>query len=301
MIKPTQHSAQFVSLGSRRVFVRKSGQGRPVVFEAGAGEWSEHWALVSERMEEAFLCISYDRAGLGFSDPQQGCRSAKVLAAELIELLDHLEIQTPAIFVGHSFGASIVRMISSLAPDRIAGIVFVDGWHESFADWERENVPNSETGPGKLMKLIEQAGLFRALNRFLNWVRLPKCPWSLDKDAWKSMLSITNSAQFHVAAKLEARAYTQTDKEIAAVSNIDVPIVSLVARHTISKEQVPSNYPLDDHNSAWCLSSSKLSQLSSNSVLKLLEDTDHMILLVRPDEVVAAIRELDHMICDDIP
>jgi len=26
-----------------------------------------------------------------------------------------------------------------------------------------------------------------------------------------------------------------------------------------------------------------------------------MILLVRPDEVVAAIRELDHMICDDIP
>ena len=291
-----EHSGQYISVESRRMHVVVSGTGTPVVFEAGAGEWSAHWTLVTAAIGGRFQCISYDRAGLGWSEPAAGARSAKRLSSELIQLLDALGISKPAILVAHSFGASIARLVASISPDRVCGIVFVDGWHESFSLWERENAPAKPQSADRVLALLERFGAFRAVNRLLNWVSPPKCPWPLPAKTWASILAVANTAQFNAAANSEASAYEEGDLDVAAVTHIRVPIVNLVASHTISPSQVPSDYPVDAHNAAWLSASSRLSNLSSNSVTKVLTDTDHMIQLVRPEAVVEAIVELEQIL-----
>jgi len=287
---------EYISVGSRRTRVVVTGAGNPVVFEAGAGEWSAHWSLVTASIGNRFQCIAYDRAGLGLSEPASGSRSAAVLAEELIQVLDELKIGKPAILVAHSFGASVSRLAVNMAPERFCGIVFVDGWHESFDVWERQNISNLASNSSKLINLAERFGIFRTINRLWNLVSPPVCPWPLPAEIWASILAISNSAKFAATTSSEASAYEMGDIEVAAVTNLKVPVVNLVASRTISPEQVPPDYPVDAHNLAWCISSSKLSNLSSNSVTKILDDTDHMVQLACPQEVVKAIVQLERMI-----
>ena len=285
-----------IEFEGRRLYAEVSGSGQPVVFEAGAGEWSAHWSLVTAALGDRFRCIAYDRAGLGRSEPVSGIRSAAVLADEQLRVLDALGVDEPAIVVAHSFGASIARLVADRAPERVAGIVFVDGWHEKFGEWERDNPAPRSSIPMRFLEVLDRAGALRMVNRLLIRVSPPKSPWPLPSETWASMLTISNSVKFHRATADEASAYDEGDRDVAAVTRLDVPLVSLIASEMLSPEQVPAGYPVEQHNAAWQAASARLSELSSSSVVKHVSDTDHMIQLSRPQVVVDAVLEVEGMI-----
>ena len=285
-------------MGDRYVRVSVSGSGVPVVFEAGAGSWSDHWSLVTQAIGGSYRCISYDRAGLGSSDPASGVRSAGVLAVELLQVCDATGVDEPAIFVAHSFGASIVRLAASLAPERVKGVVFVDGWHESFAAWERcQGSPAGGVGVFMAgLSLLDRIGIFRMTSRLWNRLFPPACPWPLAQETWRSILSISTSSGFIRAAEREARAYEAGDADVAAVRSLGVPVCSLVSSCTLNRKHAPPGYPVAEHNAAWRAASARLSDLSPRSITRILHDTDHMIPLANSGAVIEAISELEEMI-----
>jgi len=71
-------------------------RGPTVVLVAGVGGLGAGWAGIQERLGPSVATLAYDRAGLGWSGPARGPRTAEALADELHELLVASGAPTPS-------------------------------------------------------------------------------------------------------------------------------------------------------------------------------------------------------------
>lgn len=135
-------SDRLVSIGGRRLAIREAGEGSPtVVLEAGMGCGLDLWDGVLEPIAGFTKVCSYDRAGLGMSDPAPTPRTCADIVEDLERLLEAASIPPPYVLVGHSFGGLCVRLYAHWYPDRIAGMVLVDPTHEDQWDLGQELLP----------------------------------------------------------------------------------------------------------------------------------------------------------------
>jgi len=117
----------------RKVYVQEmgpeSGDGRElpaVVFESGIGNSCQNWLHIQQRVAEYARTVSYDRAGLGWSDASDCTRTPKNIARELREALQAAGIDGPYVVVAHSFGGAVARRFAVEYADEVAGVVLVD-------------------------------------------------------------------------------------------------------------------------------------------------------------------------------
>jgi pimeloyl-ACP methyl ester carboxylesterase len=124
--KPSQTR---IDIGGRALFISCTGTGSPtVVLEAGSGNGADTWAGIQSEVARFTRVCSYDRAGIGQSDPAAGgVRTVQDSVDDLHALLAAADISGPIVLVGHSVGGLIVRLYSSQYPDEVAGLVLVDG------------------------------------------------------------------------------------------------------------------------------------------------------------------------------
>jgi pimeloyl-ACP methyl ester carboxylesterase len=130
---------QSVEVGSRKLRYLCRGHGAvTVVFEQAQGDSIEEaycqriligWPHVFSMLAQRTRIFVYDRAGLGWSEPVTGLRTARELAVDLRDVLQTLEISPPFLLVGHSIGGFSARLYASLYPDEVAGLVLVDAAH----------------------------------------------------------------------------------------------------------------------------------------------------------------------------
>jgi pimeloyl-ACP methyl ester carboxylesterase len=125
---------RMVDIGARRLHVNVEGRGEPVVvLEAGAAATSLSWPLVKAQLAATGTVVTYDRAGLGWSDPATAGYTALDSAKDLALLLDKIPVKSPLILAGHSFGGLVARIFEQQNPGRVAGLVLIDpvvraGW-----------------------------------------------------------------------------------------------------------------------------------------------------------------------------
>jgi pimeloyl-ACP methyl ester carboxylesterase len=125
-------TGRLIDIGGRRLHVYETGAGAPtVVLEAGIAASSLSWSLVQPRIAEYARVVSYDRAGLGWSDASDQACTPSQLARDLHKLLDFAQIPPPYILVAHSYGGLVVRRFASDYPELTAGLVLVDALHPS--------------------------------------------------------------------------------------------------------------------------------------------------------------------------
>jgi pimeloyl-ACP methyl ester carboxylesterase len=122
-------SGNRVDIGDRALFLTCTGTGSPtVVLEAGSGNAADTWGSVQPEVARLTRVCSYDRAGLGQSDPAPGgVRTVQDSVDDLHALLTAADISGPIVLAGHSLGGLIVRLYASQYPEDVAGIVLVDG------------------------------------------------------------------------------------------------------------------------------------------------------------------------------
>lgn len=122
--------------GGRRINLHCMGNGRPtVVFESGLSDWSNTWALIQPAVARTTRACSYDRPGMGYSDPASTPRTPAAVVEDLATLLDRAGIEAPVVLVGHSLGGFYAKLFAVTHPDRVAGLVLVDPTEERL--WER--------------------------------------------------------------------------------------------------------------------------------------------------------------------
>jgi pimeloyl-ACP methyl ester carboxylesterase len=122
-------SGNRVDIGGRAVFISCKGTGSPtIVLEAGSGNSADTWAGVQPEIARFTRVCSYDRAGLGQSDPAPtGVRTVQDSVDDLHALLAAADISDPIVLAGHSLGGLIVRLYTSQYPNDVVGLVLVDG------------------------------------------------------------------------------------------------------------------------------------------------------------------------------
>ena len=170
---------RLVDVGGRRLHVLCTGEGEPtVVFEASGLGSSLSFDKVRAEVDSRTRVCSYDRAGMGWSDPGPGVISAGVLADDLQRLLDRAGLRPPYILVPASVGGLTVELFSRRHPEQVVGLVFVDAGHSGMLEHiaPRLSSPDMKTKVALetacLTKLGARLGLLRLLDP-LGLRRLP--------------------------------------------------------------------------------------------------------------------------------
>lgn len=109
--------------------VRDSGNsdGFPLVMIHGWPESSYTWEPVARFINKEFRIIAPDLRGLGDSErtPEPECYRKRELAADMLEVVDALEIGD-FFLVGHDWGGCVVQEMCFAVPDRIKKLVIMN-------------------------------------------------------------------------------------------------------------------------------------------------------------------------------
>ena len=152
----TPPPGHLVDIGGHRLHLWCTGNGAPaVILDTGLGGSSADWGFVQPDVARFTQVCSYDRAGMGYSNPGPSPRTARRIANELAELLARSGIAGPVVLVGASIAGFDVRVFASDHPDRAAGLVLVDASHEDDA----HEVPRM----ARFVPLLSTIGVFRLL------------------------------------------------------------------------------------------------------------------------------------------
>ncbi|MFL6447409.1 MAG: alpha/beta hydrolase [Bryobacteraceae bacterium] len=121
------YPGRLVALGRHRLHIYELGSGAPaVVFESGLASSSLSWNPVQRLVAHGARTISYERAGIGWSEESAAPRTLANMIDDLQALLKNSGNPPPYILVGHSFGALLARAYASIRSEEVAGLVLVD-------------------------------------------------------------------------------------------------------------------------------------------------------------------------------
>ena len=102
-----------------------------VLLDAGTPGFSAQWGWIQPAVAEFATVVSYDRRGLGWSDPHldEDPYDPRVAAEQVHAALQKLGLPGPYLLVGHSFGGLTSRVFAAAYPEEISGLVLVDPSH----------------------------------------------------------------------------------------------------------------------------------------------------------------------------
>ena len=293
---------RLVKAGAHRLHVYEMGQGSPaVILESGISATSVNWRYVQTAIAKFTRVLSYDRAGLGWSDPARTPRNACQISDELQEMLQAAQVPPPYVLVAHSFGALVVRLYAMRHPDDIAGIVLVDPirpqeWYP-LSDEQRHNLRGGAflsswgallarlgvvrftlsrlaRGSSSLPRLIGRATSTGAglatMERLVGEVRkMPKELWPAIISHWCQPKSFSSMGG-HLA---ELPTSIASIIDTAPLSGIPVTILTgATSRTKWRAEELPT--------------------VSTDTTRIIAEKSGHWIQLDEPELVVNAVREL---------
>ena len=120
---------QRIDIGGYKLHLYSLGKGSPAVVLDHSLGGIDGYFLVEEIARITRVCI-YDRAGYGWSDASPKPRTSEHIVQELDTLLNSAGIEPPYVLVGDSFGTYNVRLYAHRFPEKVVGIILIDGLSE---------------------------------------------------------------------------------------------------------------------------------------------------------------------------
>lgn len=290
-----------IKAGKVRLHADSTGAGSPVViFEAGIAATSLSWRLVQPEIATLTRTISYDRAGLGWSDTTWKSRDVWRVAEELHALLENAGVRGPRILVAHSYGALVALGYASRYPNEVGGVVLVDPVAPT--EWAHASEANLRMLRGGIffarlggvlamfgvvrLALSSLAAGGRALPKFLARAasgqsgaglaeRMVGQVQKLPREVWPMIQSHWCDPKCFFAMARYLKALPESSAEILRSAAV------IRAPFTVLSKESSSAVESADHKS--------LARLGENGRIEIVSDTGHWIQLDRPDAVIRAI------------
>jgi non-heme chloroperoxidase len=127
----TPHKVQSVEVEKnvRLEVVDWGGSGRPLILLAGLGNTAHVFDKFAEKLTPSYHVYGITRRGFGASSapvPWGGNYAADRLGDDVLAVMDALKIDRP-VLVGHSIAGEELSSIGSRHPDKVAGLVYLEG------------------------------------------------------------------------------------------------------------------------------------------------------------------------------
>jgi pimeloyl-ACP methyl ester carboxylesterase len=136
-----------IDIGDRSLHLDCRGDGWPtVVIDAGAQDWSTGWQRPQGALAQHTRVCTYDRAGLGWSDPTPEPQDGEHMVDDLQRLLEEAAVEMPVVLVGHSLGGMLNRIYYERYPNEVAGMVLLEPGDPDQLDATFESLVGEITG-----------------------------------------------------------------------------------------------------------------------------------------------------------
>jgi pimeloyl-ACP methyl ester carboxylesterase len=278
-----------VDVGGHKMHLDCSGQGAPtVLLESGLSDDWLVWYRVQPAISKLTRVCSYDRAGLGFSDPRPDQQpDSRNIALNLHTLLANAGVNPPYVLVGHSIGGIHIRVYQNLYPAEVVGMVLVDSGHpdqEKQVQAEMRRLQSRLYLKGKLWGLAVPWGLTRLVGacgggppEIRAMQRTVDCRWQTVK-----------------ASEAEVNATGASADEGRRTGSLGTMPLVVLSRDP-EKGAAPGLIPAElsrQFEDQWVLMQEELVRLSTNSSRVVAIGSTHYVQIDRPDLVIAAIRKV---------
>lgn len=285
---------QLVDVGGVRLHLNCIGQGTPtVVMDAGGAAPSITWGLVPSEIAKFTRVCTYDRAGLGWSEPNPRIsRTSQQSVDELQLLLTKAGINPPYILVGHSLGGVNMRLYASQYPKDVVGLVLVDSSHENQVTPEMWRRVKMQSRLYQVFRVVSYVGVLRLIGEMnllpiLEEIKrdMQKYPLSV-QTLFDTFKSFCYRPHYWATASNELANIQKGFEEVQSVTSLgSLPLIVLSQG---SKESKMS----DERRQQWASLQLDLTKLSSNSQRIIAENSGHFVQLDQPELVVSAVQQL---------
>ena len=265
----------------------EAGGAPSVVMDSGLGGTVLDWQLVQPEVAKFARVCTYDRAGMGWSDPGDQPRTSQQIVKELHTLLGNSGVvEGPYVLVGHSFGGTNMQVYASHYPDEVAGMVLVDS---ALEDEKAVTLTQSLQPSPVLLKIYATIGLTR-----LPYTLGGEPPGLTSPELEDEQVAISSHRKHVFAVADETSSLQESFNENRAdpMSLGNKPLMVLSAGSVqltgtgLSQEQVNL---IDELHSD---SQAALTRRSENAKQIIAEDSGHYIQVERPALVIDAVRHV---------
>ena len=224
----------FIELRGCRFHYQRFGQPShrpPIVYLHGLimDNLSSAYFTFAHRLSEEGEVILFDLRGHGASAITSTGYKVKELVDDLIELLDHLELQRSVHLVGCSFGGLLALATARDYPNRVSSIALIDGHLEKVSFLQQLTKDLTSKG-------AERTALIS--HHFQHWLHRdrPRKRAKLEKRAQKLIFDTTLIQDLSMAHN--------QDEDLAWLSRINHPVLALygAASDALEVGQLISNY-----------------------------------------------------------
>lgn len=255
------------------ILCKGEGAGPAVIFEAGLSQYTANSTFSAAQTAVAGFArvCTYDRAGMGWSDPAPEGWTYPDRVRDLHALLEAAHVEGPYVLVGHSMGGLLARDYARTYPGQVAGLVLVDSTTERNFD-EIEAAQVSVVAQIDAALAVAQPGV--------PVIGLPAGTSPEMQMAFTPEVLRGVKAEFEALGRLTPRERPSS----AAGALGDLPLIVMPRGRTMAP---PSADDLDHRQGQ-----EELLTLSSNAVLTVAENSGHAVPLDEPQVVAAAVRRL---------
>lgn len=124
---PSPHRVRFVAVedGVQLEVLDWGGTGRPVVLLAGGGNTAHVYDQFAPKLTAHGHVYGITRRGFGASGFSMPAQPAQRLRDDVLAVIDALHLDRP-VLVGHSIAGAELSEVAHSAPDRVAGLVYLE-------------------------------------------------------------------------------------------------------------------------------------------------------------------------------
>ena len=126
----------FANLTDVHCYYELNGEGEPLLLVPGLGSTCRVWDPVANQLAMNFSLIAVDNRGIGKSIARCLPQTVRDFSADLVELLDHLQVPRAHV-MGLSLGGVIAQRFAMDHPDQVSRLVLMSSAHR-FGPYLRE-------------------------------------------------------------------------------------------------------------------------------------------------------------------
>ncbi len=286
----------------RRINLVITGEGSPTVILApGHGCTTLEWSPVQIGLGISARAVSFDQAGMGFSDPGPLPVTASAVVEDLRAALKAADIGPPYVLAGWSIGGLYMRLFAFRYPEDVVGMVMVDSsteyqdrrmWgedHPQFVAMMRSELRKLT----RLTRLAREGRLARDVPDYGEMVRAVEAATTVTPAVKASLIrQLTSTARWRAMRSEMASTWTRSFDEVASARKPlgDMPLIVLTAGRM---EELPGETPeaAQRMEDAVRVMHEETAALSTRGQRRTI-DAGHAIQIEKPEAVVAAIEEV---------